>query len=827
MFCVRIEQLVAALAMAQTLPPSRALGRAMRPESPLTTRNPSSRSASARAGVELPMYRRVLGAALLLVLALSGTASANNTCRCVPDIVLPGGNLAKLRDVATGGKVSAVPVTVAVRLKPVDVSPGSCKGGLTSDPVSVHLSLVDDDGDVVIDRSKGGFVCTGGKKTHAKFVTYFEGPKNCKNSAVPVVQSNGSITGLASTDDGSLNVSRKITCAAALPVEFDFSPPPNYHVTQGQTLNFSVTATRGRDPVSVSISGQPASSSFDGTNFSWVGGFVDSADTGNYNVTFTADGESTVVNIATTEYPVVGAIMVGLNGQPLSSLPVPVGGQSLLIVQPQFNNGLGIPSIGGRGSSGWSKFVWAVDATYLANVVSATKVAVVAGEGGGTTEIHASFTDAAIGEVVATTELDVLEVTSVAVSPANVTLPDESTEPLLATATLEDGSQSTRIPFLWQTSDAAVATVVAGSAPGSANMTAQGLGTATITAVTTTGPVVAGDALATVVSPLRSVDLFGMNQQASGNQVVTIDTAGIAQLHAAVLPPYDDEFGSSSSHDTNELMISGFQSSTGFSEIQRIDPVGNASAVFTSTDVTSLGDTIDVQAIRYRPDGQAYFAMSEGQYTLGLIDQLGVLSKLGGPSGNDGFGPISIAPAQNGIPLAYSGPWGVELLGQGNEVQGFADLVARYVPGPPSSNVFMAVSGVSQPQIVAPHGELWILDVATGELFRFDDLNSDGNYYEIETTVIMGQTIQTALDDPGERILAGQLPLGFSRLRIDFATQDIIATRVVGTAPQRITMMRVADLNSDGDVDDPGEQTIVFDAGAPAASDIRDVLPVN
>ena len=74
------------------------------------------------------------------------------------------------------------------------------------------------------------------------------------------------------------------------------------------------------------------------------------------------------------------------------------------------------------------------------------------------------------------------------------------------------------------------------------------------------------------------------------------------------------------------------------------------------------------------------------------------------------------------------------------------------------------------------------------------------------------------------RISAGQLPMGFDEVRLDFATGDIIATRVVGTAPQRITMMRVADLNSDGDVDDPGEQVIVFDAGAPAGTDIEDAL---
>ena len=55
-------------------------------------------------------------------------------------------------------------------------------------------------------------------------------------------------------------------------------------------------------------------------------------------------------------------------------------------------------------------------------------------------------------------------------------------------------------------------------------------------------------------------------------------------------------------------------------------------------------------------------------------------------------------------------------------------------------------------------------------------------------------------------------------------TGDIIATRVVGSVPQRITVMRVADLNRDGDVDDSEEQEIVFDAGAPPGTDTADVL---
>jgi len=109
-------------------------------------------------------------------------------------------------------------------------------------------------------------------------------------------------------------------------------------------------------------------------------------------------------------------------------------------------------------------------------------------------------------------------------------------------------------------------------------------------------------------------------------------------------------------------------------------------------------------------------------------------------------------------------------------------------------------------------------------LFRFEDLNSDGDHYRIETTSVGGQTIQTAVDDPGERVLAGHLPAGFDQLQLDLVTGEILATRIVGSVPQRITVLRVADLTGDGDVDDAGEQRIVFDAGAPEGTDTVSAL---
>ena len=69
---------------------------------------------------------------------------------------------------ASAGKASTLTKSVAIRLKAEDSTPGSCTTGMSSDPVTVSLLLVDDDGDVIINRSKPGFVCSFGATTHAK-----------------------------------------------------------------------------------------------------------------------------------------------------------------------------------------------------------------------------------------------------------------------------------------------------------------------------------------------------------------------------------------------------------------------------------------------------------------------------------------------------------------------------------------------------------------------------------------------------------------------------------------------------------------------------------
>jgi hypothetical protein len=416
--------------------------------------------------------------------------------------------------------------------------------------------------------------------------------------------------------------------------------------------------------------------------------------------------------------------------------------------------------------------------------------------------------------------LDVLRIVSIAVDPVSLSFPEGSTELFYATATLTDASETQGVSFDWSTSNPSVATVSGGSpALGMghiANVTGHALGSATITASVPNAAMVSGAATATLVPPLRTQLLYGMDDQGSTTRIVTLDATGGAQPLASLSAPYNQSFGPADSHTTNELLVSGFAPGTGFSEIQRISALGVVTPVFTSDSLTQLGDTIDPLAIAYRPDGWAYFAMTEGSHTLSRISPAGDLSSIGGPKdpgSNEDFGPNAIAPFGND--LVFSGPWSFDLK------PGFADLVARYDDAT-GKNDSLVSPGFGVPGLAAPGGDLRVLDPETGELFRFVDVNGDGEHFEI-----VGLTAQ---DDPGERFDAGTLPdedlflpSGFDTLNLDPMTGDMITTRIVGNVPQRIIVLRLDDLNADGDVDDAGEQVVVFDAGAPPGTNIRGV----
>jgi hypothetical protein len=131
----------------------------------------------------------------------------------VPIQVVPQGNLVALKNVSTGGKGSKLTRTVTVKMQAREVSPGSCPDGETSAPTSVTLHIEDDDGDVVIDKTKNTFVCESGKQTHVKFGVRYEGPENCADSVAPTTQvSQGDLFVTASTSDGSLDDTLRIQC---------------------------------------------------------------------------------------------------------------------------------------------------------------------------------------------------------------------------------------------------------------------------------------------------------------------------------------------------------------------------------------------------------------------------------------------------------------------------------------------------------------------------------------------------------------------------------------------------------------------------------------
>jgi hypothetical protein len=323
--------------------------------------------------------------------------------------LFPETNLAELRNVASGGKASTVVGSVAVRLEAEDVTPGSCTAGESSDPVMLSLFLQDDDGEVILNRAKLGLVCSFGQKTTVKFTAWFEGPKNCKDSAAPGGQpTQGDIFALATTDDGSLLVTRKIMCRSdtITPAIFNLTPPAHYHVTMGDTLNFTVTATQDGSPIGVTASGLPPGATFVGGNFSWVGAFSGSTDNGRHEVTFMAGGDHTDVVVGVTEFAITSFELVDpLTAEPWPGniIPIPVDGQQNVWALAKCN---GSP-VCGQGANGWPEFIWSIGDPSIADFFDLGVTAGIDGLTVGMTPVEARFTDATVGVWTATATLDV------------------------------------------------------------------------------------------------------------------------------------------------------------------------------------------------------------------------------------------------------------------------------------------------------------------------------------------------------------------------------------------------------------------------------------
>lgn len=151
-------------------------------------------------------------AGLIVVVALAVTvpvlASAAD-CICVTKKIEP--HLTFLTDVGTGGQGSSGTKTVTVTYEAEDAPGASCDQGEESDPVSVNLFMTDDDDDVLIDSAKT-IVCGHGGSGSVDRSVFFQGPLNCKDSAVPSGNSFGDIFATSTIDDDTLGVILSLKC---------------------------------------------------------------------------------------------------------------------------------------------------------------------------------------------------------------------------------------------------------------------------------------------------------------------------------------------------------------------------------------------------------------------------------------------------------------------------------------------------------------------------------------------------------------------------------------------------------------------------------------
>jgi hypothetical protein len=117
-------------------------------------------------------------------------------------------NQVSLKNVGTtSGKGSTLTRNMILIVRGVDAPGESCDPGDVSEPTEVKLTMVDDDGDIIVLERGKTVVCNGDAATNVKIGVRFEGPVNCKDSAVPrdfrSKQSRGFITTTATGSAGT------------------------------------------------------------------------------------------------------------------------------------------------------------------------------------------------------------------------------------------------------------------------------------------------------------------------------------------------------------------------------------------------------------------------------------------------------------------------------------------------------------------------------------------------------------------------------------------------------------------------------------------------
>jgi len=108
-----------------------------------------------------------------------------------------------LRNVADGGKGSSNTRKVSIYYHTDDAPGRRCNGNEASEPTLLNLKMVDNDGDILIDDGKTVVCRARDKQVGALTLTrevFFQGPKNCLDSAVPTGKgfTDGPVTATAS-----------------------------------------------------------------------------------------------------------------------------------------------------------------------------------------------------------------------------------------------------------------------------------------------------------------------------------------------------------------------------------------------------------------------------------------------------------------------------------------------------------------------------------------------------------------------------------------------------------------------------------------------------
>jgi len=128
----------------------------------------------------------------------------------VPHRVVPGHNLAVLRNTSTDGRGSTQIKKVGVVIKTNQRTRGACHPKKSTDTFSLRLRMVDDDGDVIFDETRSDLKCDR-RIGQEKFMVEYD-VENCEDSEAPSKTSKGNVRVTATTEDGTIVEDRTLKC---------------------------------------------------------------------------------------------------------------------------------------------------------------------------------------------------------------------------------------------------------------------------------------------------------------------------------------------------------------------------------------------------------------------------------------------------------------------------------------------------------------------------------------------------------------------------------------------------------------------------------------